>query len=139
MAGRIRERLEGKELKFFCILSILLLFAAGVFGSSWEGLGDWSTVRGLWTIVISRDALITDYFELAGYGAAFINSMFVMAIGFVLLCIKRVKFTGLTMAAFFINMGYALWGKNPLNILPILFGTLSYARRRSVFRLLAHM
>ena len=77
MAGRIREKLEGKELKLFCILSILLLFAAGVFGSSWEGLGDWSTVRGLWTIVISRDALITDYFELAGYGAAFINSMFV--------------------------------------------------------------
>lgn len=132
MAGRIREKLEGKELKLFCILSILLLFAAGMFGSSWEGLGDWSTVRRLWTIVISRDALISDYFELAGYGAAFINSMFVMAIGFVLLCIKRVKFTGLTMAAFFINMGYALWGKNPLNILPILFGTLSYARRHGV-------
>ncbi len=132
MAEKIRGKLEGKELKLFCIFSILMLLAAGVFGSRWEDLGEWSIVRGLWTIVVSRDALITDYFELAGYGAAFINSMFVMAIGFVLLCIKRVKFTGLTMAAFFINMGYALWGKNPVNILPILTGALLYARLHRV-------
>ncbi len=132
MAEKIRKKLEGWELKIFCIFSIVLLLGAGIAGSSWEQLGDWSTIQGLWTIVVSRDALITDYFELAGYGAAFINSMFVMTIGFVLLCIKRVKFTGLTMAAFFINMGYALWGKNPLNILPILFGTLLYARLHGV-------
>ncbi len=132
MAEKIRERLEGKELKLFCVFSIVLLLIAGVIGSRWEDLGKWSIIRGLWTIVVSRDALITDYFELAGYGASFINSMFVMAIGFVLLCIKRVKFTGLTMATFFINMGYALWGKNPLNILPILLGTLLYARLHRV-------
>ena len=100
MAEKIRKKLEGWELKIFCIFSIVLLLGAGIAGSSWEQLGDWSTIQGLWTIVVSRDALITDYFELAGYGAAFINSMFVMTIGFVLLCIKRVKFTGLTMAAF---------------------------------------
>ena len=39
----------------------------------------------------------------------------------------KVRFTGLTMAAVFINVGYALWGKNPVNILPILLGTYLYA------------
>ena len=38
------------------------------------------------------------------------------------------NFTGLTMAAFFINIGYALWGKNPVNILPILLGSYLYAK-----------
>ena len=132
MGETIRKKLEGRELKLFCIFSIVMLFLAGMVGMKWENGGRISIVQGLWTIMVSRDALITDYFELAGYGAAFINSMIVMAIGFGLLCVERVKFTGTTMAAFFINMGYGLWGKNPVNILPILLGTLLYARLHKV-------
>ncbi|MCI9338863.1 MAG: DUF1576 domain-containing protein [Lachnospiraceae bacterium] len=123
----IREKLEGRELKIFSYFSVLLLFAAGIIGMKTEGQGVLSAVRGLWTIVISRDALITDYFELAGYGAAFWNAMLVMGMGLWLLHLEKVRFTGLTMAAIFINVGYALWGKNPVNILPILFGTFLYA------------
>ena len=123
----IREKLEGRELKIFSYFSVLLLFAAGIIGMKTEGQGVLSAVRGLWTIVISRDALITDYFELAGYGAAFWNAVLVMGMGLWLLHLEKVRFTGLTMAAVFINVGYALWGKNPVNILPILVGTSAYA------------
>lgn len=123
----IREKLEGRELKVFCFFSMLLLLAAGIAGMAVQGQGVRSVIRGLWVIVVSRDALITDYFELAGHGAAFLNAMLVMGMGLWLLCREKVKFTGLTMAAVFINVGYALWGKNPVNILPILFGTSAYA------------
>lgn len=127
-SGRtIREKLEGRELKIFSNFSVLLLFAAGIIGMEVEGQGVLSAVRGLWTIVVSRDALITDYFELAGYGAAFWNATLVMGMGLWMLHLEKVRFTGLTMAAVFINVGYALWGKNPVNILPILFGTFLYA------------
>lgn len=128
MADRtVRERLEGRELKVFCFFSMALLFAAGLAGMVQEGEGFADALRGLWVIVISRDALITDYFGLAGYASAFLNAVLVMGMGLWLLCREKVRFTGLTMAAVFINVGYALWGKNPVNILPILLGTSLYA------------
>lgn len=129
MAGRtVRERLEGRELKIFCVFSIGMLLAAGLAGMAKDGEGPLEVLRGLWTIVISRDALITDYLELAGYGAAFANAALVMAMGMGLLYREAVHFTGLTMAAVFINVGYGLWGKNPVNILPILLGASIYAK-----------
>ena len=129
MEGKtIRERLEGRELKAFCIFSVLLLLAAGGVGLVQEGHGTGELFRGLWTIVVSRDALITDYFELAGFGAAFVNAGLVMAMGIALVRRENVPFSGLTLAAVSINAGYALWGKNPVNTLPILLGSFLYAK-----------
>ena len=105
-----------------------LLFFAGVVGMAKEGRSLREAAEGLWVIVISRDTLITDYFELVGYGAAFVNALLVMFLEYWLLCREKMNFTGLTMAAFFINIGYALWGKNPVNILPILLGSYLYAK-----------
>ncbi|MBQ7954760.1 MAG: DUF1576 domain-containing protein [Lachnospiraceae bacterium] len=132
----LREKIEGKELKIFCFGFILLLFGAGlvtdlagaIAGTDLDGGAPVGIFSGIWKILISRDALITDYFELAGYGAAFINAAAVLLMAFILICREKVPFTGLTLAAFFINAGYALWGKNPLNTVPILLGTILYAR-----------
>lgn len=124
----MRGKLEGIELKMLCIFSMILLLAAGVAGMVQEREGIVGVIKGLWTIVVSRDALITDYFELAGYGASFMNAVLVMGISICLLYREKVKFTGLTMAAISINAGYALWGKNPVNILPILIGSSLYAK-----------
>nr|WP_318682874.1 DUF1576 domain-containing protein [uncultured Acetatifactor sp.] len=115
--------MAGKELKQFSILSALAL-ACMAFVCDSPG----NIVKGLRDIVISRDALITDYFLLGGQGAAFLNAALVMLVCIVLVCVSKIPFTGPTMAALFINAGYALWGKNPVNILPILVGTWLYAR-----------
>lgn len=79
-------------------------------------------------IIVSRDALITDYYVLGGSGAAYFNAAMVMLICIGLVAWSKIPFTGPTMAAIFINACYALWGKNPVNILPILLGTWLYAR-----------
>ncbi len=131
----LREKIEGKELKLFCFSSILLLVLASVgthiageiAGTDLDGGMPVGVFSGVWKILISRDALITDYFELAGYSAAFINAAAVLLIAFWLICREQVPFTGLTLAAFFINAGYALWGKNILNTIPLLLGTILYA------------
>ena len=116
------NRVEGKEMQVFTVFSLLLLLVASfVSGSPSEIL------NGIKVIVTSRDALITDYFELAGYGAAFFNAAIVFGMGIAMVIFEKIPFTGLTMAALFISGGYALWGKNPVNILPILFGTSLYA------------
>lgn len=116
------KRIEGKELKYFSLFSLLLLLAAAAAGAS-----D-SLAEGLVKIVLSRDALITDYFELVGYGAAFLNCALVFALAVGLVLLEKIPFTGLTMAALFMNAGYALWGKNLLNIIPVFLGTAVYAR-----------
>ena len=124
----IRDRLKDRELKVFTTAFLLFLFMAALVGMAQDGQDPVTVVRGLWTIIISRDALITDYFELAGYGTALLNACLVLTMGLFLLHREQVKFTGLTMAAVFIYVGYGFWGKNPVNILPILLGSSLYAK-----------
>lgn len=117
---------EGRKLKGFAAFSVLLLFLAAVLGGNPEGIPE-----GMRQIVISRDALITDYFELAGQNAALLNSALVMGGCTALLLVLKVPFTGLTMAVLFINAGFALWGKSPLNMIPVIVGTALYSKVHS--------
>ena len=123
MTEKIRNVLEGREMFVFSITTALLLFTAAFLLAPPEEL-----LRGMVTIVLTRDALVTDYFELAGFGAAFLNAGLVMGLAILLIRLQKIPFTGLTMAVLFINAGFALFGKNPVNILPMLFGTWLYAR-----------
>ncbi len=123
MIEKLRSRVEGKELKVFSIFSAVLLYVTALVSGTPAAIG-----RGMVAIVLSRDALITDYFELGGYGAGFLNAALILTIAIVLVAVLKIPFTGLTMAALFINAGYGLWGKNPVNILPVLFGTWLYAK-----------
>ncbi len=120
---KARKHMEGKELKYFSLFSLLLLLAVAVVTGRAGGVAE-----GLVRIITSRDALITDYFELAGYGASFLNAAMVFALAVWLVHVEKIPFTGITMAALFINAGYALWGKNLLNIIPVFLGTAIYAK-----------
>lgn len=123
MTEKIRNALEGKEMFTFSIVTALLLFLSAFLLAAPDEL--W---RGMLTIVLTRDALVTDYFELAGFGAAFFNAGLVMTLAILLIRRQKIPFTGLTMAVLFINAGFALFGKNPVNVLPMLLGTWLYAR-----------
>ena len=123
MMENIRKKLEGREMLVFSITTVLFLFAAAFLLAAPKDLA-----RGMVIIVLTRDALVTDYFELAGFGAAFLNAGLVMGLAILLIRLQKIPFTGLTMAVLFINAGFALFGKNPVNILPMLFGTWLYAR-----------
>lgn len=117
------EDTQQVQIKFFCIATMFLLFIISfILASPLELL------YGMKVIILSRDALITDYFALAGYGVAFFNCGIILSIVLLLMIKLKASFTGLTLAAIFINIGFALFGKNPVNILPILLGTYIYAR-----------
>lgn len=123
MTEKIRNALAGKEMFLFSAATALLLFVAAFLLASPNEL-----LHGMITIVLTRDALVTDYFELAGFGAAFFNAGLVMSLSILLIRRQKIPFTGLTMAVLFINAGFALFGKNPVNVLPMQFGTWLYAR-----------
>ena len=111
-----------KACKRFVVFSAIYLIVTAFIVSSPAEI-----FEGMKQIVISRDALITDYFVIGGYGAAFFNAALVLLMEFGLLVFEKVNFTGLTLAALYINVGFALLGKNPVDIIPILLGTIIYA------------
>lgn len=118
-----KDKLKGKELKYYCLMSAVLIFiAAFLFASPMEIL------VGMKKIILSRDALITDYFELAGYGAGFFNAGVMMLMSIALIEAVKLPYTGLTLAVIFISVGFGFWGKNPINSIPIILGSFVYAK-----------
>jgi hypothetical protein len=84
--------------------------------------------QGLLKILTSRDTLLTDYIGLGGMGAAFANA------GLLTLCACFVyyksgaKVGGPAVAALFLVLGFALFGKNLLNVWSIVAGVYLYSR-----------
>jgi len=121
--NQLGDSFKGKEIRVFCMASMVLLFIAAFLFDSPKDI-----MQGMWKIIVSRDILITDYFALAGYGAAFFNAGCMMLIAIVCIIMVKLPFTGLTVATVFCSAGFGLWGKNPVNMLPIIIGTMLYAK-----------
>ena len=87
---------------------------------------------GFLAILTSPSNLITDYFEVGGIGATFVNAGLLMLIN--AMAIKRfsTKITGPLVAALFTVMGFAFFGKNLYNSIPITLGTLLYSQYRNM-------
>ena len=84
-------------------------------------------LRGLGVIVTREDVLITDYIAIAGMGAAFVNAGLVTLISVLLIKLVRDPVNGATLVTLGLMAGFSLFGKNILNIWPILAGTGLYA------------
>ena len=82
---------------------------------------------GLYRIISLQDLLITDYIRIAGPGAAFFNAGIVTLISICLLRICGSTFNGFTLVEMGLMAGFSLFGKNFLNIWPIILGTLLYS------------
>lgn len=85
---------------------------------------------GLLNIIRSPDVLINDYLVTGGPRAAFINAALVGAIGFGLLLYTRTPVSGPAIAAVYTMTGFSLFGKNVLNVLPIILGVYLYSLYR---------
>lgn len=123
MGLSLREKIKGKEIWLFVDVSAMLLYLAAFLLASPQEI-----VEGMKAIIYSKDALITDYFKLAGYGAAFFNAASVLTLGIILLKIFKVPLNGLMVSSLFIDVCFGLWGKNIINMVPILIGVLLYTK-----------
>ncbi|GAA0123953.1 MAG: DUF1576 domain-containing protein [Clostridium argentinense] len=89
-------------------------------------------IIGLKKIILESDILITDYIELSGIGASFINSSLVITSLIVLLFILKVKPNGAILAGLFTTAGFSLLGKNIINIWPIVIGIFLYSKFKNL-------
>ena len=71
---------------------------------------------------------ISDYFIIGGMGAAMLNAGLVTLASLLLTRRLELTYSGLSVAAILIMGGFALFGKNLVNCLPILFGNWLFAR-----------
>ncbi len=85
---------------------------------------------GLIHIVVDPDYLITDYMEIGGIGAALVNSALLTWGCAALLFLLRAEVRGITVAAVFTVSGFALFGKNVVNIWFVMAGVGLFARFR---------
>ncbi len=83
---------------------------------------------GLELILQSHGVLITDYIVLAGPGAAFFNSGLVTLAALIIKWISNEPHNGSDIVDMGLMSGFALFGKNILNIWPIILGTWLFAK-----------
>lgn len=112
------------------VLMVIAAYALSfvAFGLIMDGPAE--VLRGLPKILLSRDVLITDYVVLGGLGAAFANAGLLTLICCAIYRIARVPMGGAAVACLFLVLGFALFGKNLLNVWPGVAGTFLYARFR---------
>ena len=106
---------------------ILMVFLA-VLASTAFLMDGADTLSGFLEIQIHPTRLLNDFMEIAGPGAALLNASLVGLIGLVLCSLAGIPISGPTWAAILTMTGFGLFGKTPVNILPVILGVYLAAR-----------
>ena len=105
----------------YCAALLILAFVLDTPANIWQGLQK---------IVLLEDTLITDYMELAGLGATFVNSALVLLASLLILRLVEDPLNGNTLVVLGLMGGFSLFGKNIFNMWPFVLGAFLYARLR---------
>lgn len=89
--------------------------------------GPAAVMDGMKTILFTPDNLFTDYIASAGLGAALVNCGLVSLFSLLLLYLDGDPLNGFTLVTMGLMSGFSLFGKNLVNMIPILLGVLVYA------------
>ena len=79
-------------------------------------------IAGVWRLQVHPARLLNDFVAIEGAGSALLNAVLVAAIGLVIVRATGIRLSGPTIAAVFTMFGFGLFGKTPLNAIPILLG-----------------
>ncbi|MCL1820461.1 MAG: DUF1576 domain-containing protein [Oscillospiraceae bacterium] len=84
--------------------------------------------NGMIRIITLRDILMTDYIAVGGLGATLVNSAVTGIFSVLMLVLAGVKPTGATIMALWLTTGFAFFGKNISNMIPLTFGVWLFSR-----------
>ena len=119
---RITQRMKQIEILTVALSMLILIFFINYVISEHENV-----FIGMYKIITSPAVLVTDFIQVGGIGAAFLNAILIFSFNFFLIKSFKVKITGITIAAFFTVFGFSFFGKNILNILPFYLGGILYS------------
>lgn len=116
------KKLSQIKYRDFYIFSLILI----IFGLSLDSITD--IYRGIINIVTSPSILVSDYMEIGGLGASFVNAGFMLLISLFLAEKSGAVITGALVAGIFNIIGFNFFGKNILNFLPLMIGVYLYTK-----------
>lgn len=121
-------RIKKIRLSMLLPLSFLLI---GISSSLFQH-GFVNLYHGLKDIILSPTLLITDFLEVGGLSATFINVAIISFVNLLLIDYYKLKMNGVLIAAFFTLIGFSFFGKNIYNIVPIYIGGFLFARYQKI-------
>jgi hypothetical protein len=84
-------------------------------------------LEGLIKIVSTNDNLLTDYIAISNLGAAFLNAALVTTLALLVVLFAKADVNGPVVAGVFTVTGFAFFGKDISNVIPIFIGVYLYA------------
>jgi len=127
-AGRLRRVFYKLDSPYWVIIALfaILVIAAFLLDSPQN------ISRGLWTIFTSRSLLVTDYAALAGMGAMLVSSVLVGTFSLITMIVGRVRATGGIIMGIWLILGFAFFGKNLANTVPLVLGVWLFAKYKKM-------
>jgi len=114
---------------FFLGFSLFFLLAAPFAGPVDQ------LIPGFLKILTSPQILTTDACALGGLNGALLNAGLLGLLSWALMKFSGDPATGASFSAFFLTLGYAFFGQNCLNVLPLILGTWLFSKiKRQPFR-----
>ena len=110
------------------MLGIVALFPLAFIGAAFLIDSPGALFDGLVAILRSRDTLTTDYMGLGGIGAALLNAGLLTLLAIAIYWRSGAAIGGAAVACLWLVLGFALFGKNLLNVWGIVLGVWLYAR-----------
>ncbi|TCK92891.1 uncharacterized protein DUF1576 [Natranaerovirga hydrolytica] len=122
------EAINQKDISYnmkyiLCIIYALIYLVLGLTLDSPKNI-----FEGMLIILQEPSVLMTDYIEIAGRGAPFVNGGIVTLMAIGLLWVQKIDITGVAMATLSLLTGFSLFGKNILNVCIIILGVFIYSK-----------
>lgn len=119
------KKLSDFRYKEFYIASLIMVLF-GLFLDSFT-----NNINGLIKIISSPSILISDYMEIAGVGASFINAGLMLLFSVFISNKSGARLTGAHIAGLFTLTGFSFFGKNLINSIPLMLGVYLYTKVKS--------
>ena len=116
-----------KNLSESSFLKLLFAFVSAAFVLAAVCMPDRGEMfAGLWRIMSQPGKITTNYFELGGVAATFLNMGLVGLCFLALMLALKATAANVTTLGFLLTVGFAAWGITPLNIWPTILGVALY-------------
>jgi len=116
MLTKLQSQFFNKPYRVMSLLCLLII-TQGFFHARPDEIA-----RGLRAIILAPAVLVSDYIAIGGIGATLVNVGLAGLLALLAMYIAQHEPSGLTFGTIGLVLGFAFFGKNPLNMLPIMLG-----------------
>lgn len=101
-----------------------------LFGLSLDSITN--IYQGIINILTSPSVLVSDYMEIGGMGAAFVNAGLMLLLSVFVADKSGARLTGALISGLFTVLGFSFFGKNMLNTIPLMLGVYLYCKYKNL-------